>query len=412
MITFLVILFKVIMNEKEKEKNKKKINNNEDEEIKPKKEDIYKQEIFDSLYVSFNKAKNFLNKNMKGILIQDKNKFILTNYPIISAVIPVYNSNIIITRAIRSIQNQSILNLEIILINDCSTDNTLFVIENLKKEDKRIRIINNKKNFGSLYSRSIGTLSANGKYIFPLDNDDMFLDKDIFQIITNIADKGNFDIVEFKGILSLLGGSNILKNRIRETSFSKHKLNLVLFQPKLSKFPIKAGKEIGTYKCYDAYLWGKCIKTKVYKSSLNKLGKEKYNRFMLAHEDIIMIYVLFNMAKSFKYVGKFGIFHIQRVGSAFHKTKKIDKNLREFYLADVVIEFSKDAIEDKKLITYLIIRLFNIKILKKLLNLNENNKKLFYSCLDRVLKSKKISNKQKKEIRKRGKSLKYLNYIF
>ena len=53
---------------------------------------------------------------------------------------------------------------------------------------------------GTLYSRSVGALSAKGKYIFPLDSDDMFLDEDVFQTITSIAEKGYFDIVEFKGI--------------------------------------------------------------------------------------------------------------------------------------------------------------------------------------------------------------------
>ena len=51
-----------------------------------------------------------------------------------------------------------------------------------------------------LYSRCIGVLAAKGKYIFPLDNDDMFLDEDVFDVVTKIADKGDFDIVEFKAI--------------------------------------------------------------------------------------------------------------------------------------------------------------------------------------------------------------------
>ena len=76
------------------------------------------------------------------------------------------------------------------------------MVEKIQKEDPRIRIVKNKKNMGILYSRSIGALNAKGKYIFPLDNDDMFLDKDVFQTISNIADKGDFDLVEFKGVFS------------------------------------------------------------------------------------------------------------------------------------------------------------------------------------------------------------------
>ena len=170
------------------EKNSTDLYNKENEKEKSKDEE------FKNLQESFNNAKDFLDKGIKGILIQDKQKFVLSENPIVSAVIPLYNCKNFILRAIRSIQNQNIYNLEIILINDFSTDSIIPVIDNIKKEDPRIKLINNKKNMGTLYSRSIGTLAAKGKYIFPLDNDDMFLDKDVFEIITNIAESGYFDI--------------------------------------------------------------------------------------------------------------------------------------------------------------------------------------------------------------------------
>ena len=65
---------------------------------------------------------------------------------------------------------------------------------------------------GILYSRSIGALSAKGDYIFPIDNDDLFLDKDVFSIVSNVAIRGNFDIVEFKGINTFQYGSSISRN--------------------------------------------------------------------------------------------------------------------------------------------------------------------------------------------------------
>ena len=68
---------------------------------------------------------------------------------------------------------------------------------------------------GTYFSRSIGTLSARGKYIFHLDNDDMFLDEDSFYTIAKIADKGNFDIVSFKAVYSP-NGKNLLKNEVTE----------------------------------------------------------------------------------------------------------------------------------------------------------------------------------------------------
>ena len=190
----------------------------------PKKEYIYKNYTFDSLQDSFNKAKSFLDKCLKGIFINDKSKFKSSNHPLISAIVPVYNCKNFINRAVKSIQNQNITNIEIILVDDVSTDDTLSVIEDLQKEDQRIKIIKNKKNMGILYSRSIGALSSKGKYIFSLDNDDMFLDFDVFSTITNIAEEGNFDIVEFRGAMTTrVNVNNIIETRVTDIYFTQKK---------------------------------------------------------------------------------------------------------------------------------------------------------------------------------------------
>ena len=68
----------------------------------------------------------------------------------------------------------------------------------LKKEDSRIFIINNYKNMGTFYSRSIGILASNGKYILVIDNDDMFVDENLFYRLYKEAKKYNYDIIGFK----------------------------------------------------------------------------------------------------------------------------------------------------------------------------------------------------------------------
>ena len=130
---------------------------------KQRKEDIYYEEKFQNLSISFKNAKKFLKKCLKGIL--NNITIIKTEKPKISAVMSFYNNNKTISRAIRSIQNQNISDIEIILINDYSTDDSLSIAENIQKNDSRIKIINNKKNMGILFSRSIGVLSAKRKYI-------------------------------------------------------------------------------------------------------------------------------------------------------------------------------------------------------------------------------------------------------
>ena len=226
-------------------------------------ENLYKEYKFAPLQESFNKAKDFLNKCSKGILINNKIEFKSSEKPKVTAIIPVYNSQNFINRAIKSIQNQNLLNLEIILVNDFSTDKSLKVIEEIKKEDQRIKIINNKKNMGTLYSRSIGALSSKGKYIFSLDNDDMFLDFDVFSTITKIADEGNIDVVEFKGAMSRYA-SNIINASVRDIWFTQPK-NFVLVQPELSDYQIKKGNSYDKYQINTVFMWCKCVKSNIYK---------------------------------------------------------------------------------------------------------------------------------------------------
>ena len=119
---------------------------------------------FDSRKLAFNKAKYFIKKCLSSNIIKFQTT-ILFGQPYASVVIPLYNSEKYITRTIKSIQYQNLSNIEIILIDDNSTDNTLDLVGKMKHDDKRIKIIKNKKNMGILYSRSIGVLSSKGKYL-------------------------------------------------------------------------------------------------------------------------------------------------------------------------------------------------------------------------------------------------------
>ena len=144
---------------------------------------------------------NNINKNIilcqKGILINGILKSI--SDPLITVIISIYNSEKTIKTAIRSVQNQNFRDIEILLIDDCSKDSSLSVIKQLQQEDLRIRIIRNKVNRGSLFSKSIGALNSRGKYTLLLDSDDLFVNENLFNICYNEAKNNNIDIIEFSG---------------------------------------------------------------------------------------------------------------------------------------------------------------------------------------------------------------------
>lgn len=345
---------------------------------------------------------------MKGILINKENVK-LSSKPKISAVAPCFNCKSYLIKSIRSIQNQNFTDLEIIIVNDHSSNDTLLFLQNLQKEDPRIKILTNKKNMGILYSRTIGTLSTKGKYIFPFDCDDMFLDKNVFWIVSNIADKDDLDIVVFDLIKTDLY-PNIYSSQLKLKLYkTDRKPNVVLFQPELGYQPTRTKKN--NIKNIEIMIFSRCIKSNIYKQALNKLGKERYSRYMNLVEDIINNFIIFNTAKSMKYIQKCGYLYIQRRESESHRpySQALFLELR-IYLLDVFIEFSQDTFKHKKIIVKLIYFCLGNKALKTVFKKSKYCYNLFISCLDRTFNCKYISNEYKNEIRRRIKLLDFFNY--
>lgn len=96
--------------------------------------------------------------------------------PLVSVIIPTYNSEKYIDEALVSVLNQSHLNLEILIIDDASTDKTLEIISEYSKNDSRIVITKLATNSGSAVARNAGIKKATGAFIAFLDSDDKWLE--------------------------------------------------------------------------------------------------------------------------------------------------------------------------------------------------------------------------------------------
>jgi len=126
------------------------------------------------LNYEFSKYKEYFQNAKEGIILYEDN-LVYSQNPLISVVISLYNDEKYINSTLKSVQNQKMKDIEIILVDDYSTDNSVKYAKEVQKRDPRIILIQNKKNMGILYSRGIGVLKARGKYIFPLDDDDMII---------------------------------------------------------------------------------------------------------------------------------------------------------------------------------------------------------------------------------------------
>lgn len=108
---------------------------------------------------------------------------ILNNIPKISIFLPIYNKGKFLSTSIGSLLTQTLRNIEIVAVNDGSTDESLNELKKLSKIDRRIKIINNDRNHGPLYSRAMGIINSSGEYMMNLDADDKLINDNDLKLI-------------------------------------------------------------------------------------------------------------------------------------------------------------------------------------------------------------------------------------
>ena len=117
--------------------------------------------------------------------------------PKISVIIPVYNTEKYLNQSLDSILNQSYKNFEIIIVDDCSTDNSYQTINLYAKKDHRIKASRNVKNVGQGATRNNAIQQAQGEYIFFIDSDDWIM-PNTFDRLANKMDSTKTDLILFK----------------------------------------------------------------------------------------------------------------------------------------------------------------------------------------------------------------------
>ena len=131
--------------------------------------------------------------------------------PKISIIIPVYNVEPYLRRCLDSVVNQTLSDIEVICINDASTDSSLEILNEYAKKDSRIKIVDFEENKNAANARNAGFKIANGEYLGFVDSDD-YIDLDFYEKLYGIAKTKDADIV--KGVLKIiqLNGHVIINN--------------------------------------------------------------------------------------------------------------------------------------------------------------------------------------------------------
>ncbi len=153
---------------------------------------------------------------------------------LISVVIPMYNAERYIVKLLNCLKEQTYKNLEIVIINDGSTDNSLQLVNECKKEDDRIKVISI-PNGGVSNARNLGIENSNGEYITFLDADD-YIEYDMYEKIITKLNEENADVIrtnfvkeDVEGNVLSIGEMLDLSNKAVDNNLIKQKLLPYIF---------------------------------------------------------------------------------------------------------------------------------------------------------------------------------------
>jgi len=239
-------------------------------------------------------------------LIKDKNLEPITfkksiSLPKISFISPIYNKEKYLFQIIKSVQHQKIQNFELIFVDDCSTDKSINIINEFQQNDTRIKLIKNKNNKGTLYSRCNGALISKGEYISFIDSDDIVL-QDGFLNAYNYIKSKNLSMVQFHSVYQW--NDSIVINQ------GYYKYKNIIEQPFLSyifyyNYRNRNGDEQNTA------LWDKLVERKTVLNSINFIGDEYIHKKVKIENDVILLFSIFHSSSSYQYINEIGYYYIR-----------------------------------------------------------------------------------------------------
>ena len=270
---------------------------------------------------------------------------------LVSVIVPIYNVEKYLKKCIDSIINQTYQNIEVILVDDGSTDNSGKICDEYIEIDSRISVIH-KKNGGLSSARNAGLEKANGKYILFEDSDD-YIEENLFQKCIKKMQIEDADICVFGYQKENDDGVIYQKYKFGEFCVSNE-----VFENELYKRLID--NSFG-------YVWNK-----IYKLSTIRMGKIIFSDQIVDREDMIFNLELLSNIKKIMYLNYMGYHYIQRSNSLVHNCdiRRIKK------MNDFFVKLKQIKVKDKnKIINMAMLHYVADCINKNILSNNSLSKK-------------------------------------
>ena len=234
----------------------------------------------------------------------------------ISVIVPIYNVDIYLHQCVDSIINQSLREIEIILVNDGSTDHSLHICEYFRKLDNRIVLINKENNSGLVAARKTGLQYASGKFVMYVDADD-WIDKKYIENIYSEALHYNVDAVFPSHIREFLGNQKIISNKIESGVYDNKRLKVSVL-PRMISFNQFFSHGITSYS------WGKLfLRTHLIEFQMNIPDD------IVMGEDAALVFTLLPTLDSIYISDIAGYYYRQRPGSIVKVVENYDTEAKK-----------------------------------------------------------------------------------
>lgn len=236
--------------------------------------------------------------------------------PFFSIIMPVYNAEKYVEQSIKSVLNQTFTNFELIIIDDCSKDNSYSICQKFEK-DKRIILKKNSNNLGVADTRNYGICLAKGFYITFLDADD-YLERKLLEIAFKCLKNKKVDYLKY-GVFEEYFN---YKNKLEYTRFCQctncyydNKKDILMESIKLERYPLFG------------YVWNT-----FYKSNIINDNNIKFNNTLAMNEDFDFNIQYINYTNNMKCIS-FGGYHYRKLSN---KTSLSSKKQEDYFRLHVM----------------------------------------------------------------------------
>ena len=255
--------------------------------------------------------------------------------PLISIIVPVYNTEKYLKRCLDSLVGQTFKDIEIIIVNDASQGNCKEIIEKYQKNDGRIKYIEHSENKSLIQARKTGNINSIGKYIMYVDSDDE-IEINACEEIFNIVQNKDYDIIHFGAkIISDFDSKDIEWN----LSTNRFNINLEFLLNELIDKKISHN------------MWGKVFHRRIIEKFIEYISDIP----IMNAEDMLQCLIAFYFSKSYRVIQKPLYIYYADIGVSNKNTNEIDINKYDYLCKSTKIaldEFYNFLVKVKSNIAY------------------------------------------------------------